>query len=138
MIFGSQTQNNGGNSSWTGTKWLQTKVFFQALGRNFVDEFKPGGCVAAFAEGVEKADVLGAIPPSQPIIEDAITGTAATLAANYAATQALTVPLRSSVVRGILATGETAAAYVAPVYFLGLTVSGAVAEGKALVQGTCK
>jgi RHS repeat-associated protein len=127
----------GGNSSGSNIKWLQTKVFFQALGRNFVDEFKPGGCVAAFAEGADKADFLGAIPPGQPFIEDAIKGTAATVAANYAATQALTVPLRSSVVRGILATGETAAAYVAPVYLLGLTVSGAIAEGKAIVNGTC-
>lgn len=70
-----------GNTSG-GTTWLQTKVFFQALGRNFVDEFKPGGCVSAFAEGVDKADFLGAIPPGQPIIEDAIKGTAATVAAN--------------------------------------------------------
>ena len=127
---------SSGNTSGS-TTWLQTKVFFQALGRNFIDEFKPGGCVAAFAEGADKADFLGAIPPGQPIIEDAIKGTAATVAANYAATQALTVPLRSSVVRGILATGETAAAYVAPVYLLGLTVSGAIAEGKAIVNGTC-
>jgi RHS repeat-associated protein len=134
-IIPSPTVDQGGGGG--GTTWLQTKVFFQALGRNFIDEFKPGGCVAAFTEGADKADFLGAIPPGQPIIEDAIKGTAATVAANYAATQALTVPLRSSVVRGILATGETAAAYVAPVYLLGLTVSGAIAEGKAIVNGTC-
>ena len=136
-FFGSTGSGGRGGNSSGSTTWLQTKVFFQALGRNFVDEFKPGGCVAAFAEGADKADFLGAIPPGQPIIEDAIKGTAATVAANYAATQALTVPLRSSVVRGILATGETAAAYVAPVYLLGLTVSGAIAEGKAIVNGTC-
>jgi len=33
--------------------------------------------------------------------------------------------------------GGTTAAYVAPVYLLGLTVSGAIAEGKAIVNGTC-
>ena len=32
------------------TTWLQTKVFFQALGSNFVNEFKEGGCVAVFQE----------------------------------------------------------------------------------------
>jgi hypothetical protein len=132
----SQGVGGGGNRSGS-TTWLQTKVFFQALGRNFLDEFKPDGCVAAFAEGADKADFLVAIPPGQPIIEDAIKGTAATVATNYAATQALTVRLRSSAVRGILATGETAAAYAAPVYLLGLTVSGAIVEGKAIVNGTC-
>jgi RHS repeat-associated protein len=125
-----------GNSS---SAWTFTRTFVS----NFVSphfykqELAEGGCLAEFGKGVESADVLGFIPPGQPIVEDAIKGTAATVAANYAATQVLTVPLRSSVVRGILAGGETTAAYLAPAYLLATTVSGAIAEGKAIKNGTC-
>ena len=37
--------------------FLQATVFFQALGRNFVNEFKEGGCVAAFIEAAREPSV---------------------------------------------------------------------------------
>ena len=53
---------SGGNTSGS-TTWLQTKVFFQALGRNFVNEFKPNGCFAQFANEFATGQADSASPP---------------------------------------------------------------------------
>jgi hypothetical protein len=107
-----------GNSSGS-TTWLQTKVFFQALGRNFVDEFKQGGCVNVF--GKATADALN---PFSPSLSSAGEATAAVLAAskynaavqyaasapNYLGGTGLIYPMKSSVVRSMVADANAAAA----------------------------
>lgn len=108
----------GGNSSGS-TTWLQTKVFFQALGRNFIDEFKPGGCVNAFGKAT-----VNALNPFSPSLSSAGEGTAAVLAAskynaavqyaasatNYLGGTGLIYPMKSSVVRSMLADANATAA----------------------------
>jgi RHS repeat-associated protein len=108
----------GGNTSGSMT-WLQTKVFLQALGRNFVDEFKPGGCVNAF--GKATADALN---PFSPSLSSAGEGTAVVLAAskynaavqyaasapNYLGGTGLIYPMKSSVVRSMVADANATAA----------------------------
>ncbi|HET7212443.1 MAG TPA: RHS repeat-associated core domain-containing protein [Terriglobia bacterium] len=123
-----------------GTLKLQTKVFFSTLGQNFMNEFNQGGCVNAFLEGVERADVLGpALSGSPNIAETNINALANGVAVNYAAGKLLTVPFRSSTVRSILNTGETAAEYFAPVYLDYLTAYGFFGkEVPAIVRGKCQ
>ena len=128
--------NAGG--SWLGTFPLRAYVFAHSMGRFFVDEFKQGGCANTFFEGVEQADILGPVLGGSPGFgETAIKGQAATVAARYAAGRALTVPLRSSVVRGILETGEEAAGAFGPGYLVGQELWGLGREGQAMYEGTC-
>jgi RHS repeat-associated protein len=122
-----------------GTWKLQTKVFVSTLGQNFVDEFKKGGCVNAFLEGAEGADVLGpALSGSPNIAETNVNALANSVAVSYAAGRLLTVPFRSSTVRSILNTGETAAEYFAPVYLNYLALSGLGKEALAMYHGKCQ
>lgn len=134
----SDNGNTSGNSSGS-TTWLQTKVFFQALGRNFIDEFKEGGCVNAFAQAFNEGGSSHLIPdlPAGSGVDDAIRTGAQAAATTYAINQGLTVPLRSSIYRGILARGEAAATGFVAVDFFTRAVEGAVAEGTALRNGTC-
>jgi hypothetical protein len=127
-----------GNTSGS-TTWLQTKVFLQALGRNFIDEFKEGGCVNVFAQGFTEGGSSHLIPdlPAGSGVDDAIRTGAQAAATTYAINQGLTVPLRSSIYRGILARGEAAATGFVAVDFFTRAVEGAVAEGIALKNGTC-
>jgi hypothetical protein len=56
----------------------------------------------------------------------------------YADAKALTVPLRSSIVRDVLEVGGKAAEGFAPVYAFGILAAGAIAEGRALAHGKCQ
>ncbi|MFY9585351.1 MAG: hypothetical protein WAR21_12765 [Candidatus Acidiferrales bacterium] len=123
---------------FAGFDWLVAGVYFEGLGRNFVDEFKEGGCVNEFNKAVDAADILAPLSAAPNIIEDTLKSAASGAAFNYAAQRALTYPLRSATVRTILGTGTKIAGRFVPVYFFYLTVRGAYAEGKALIQGTCK
>ncbi|MGB2621825.1 MAG: hypothetical protein WA857_13990 [Candidatus Acidiferrum sp.] len=69
--------------------------------------------------------------------ETAIKGQAANIAAGYAAGRALTVPLRSSVVRGILEKGETGAGAFGIGYFDAQAATGVFNETQAALAGTC-
>ncbi|MGB2668144.1 MAG: hypothetical protein WAK48_29400 [Candidatus Acidiferrum sp.] len=127
----------GGNSSWA---WTFTKTFVSNLVSPtfYKQELGEGGCLNTFLEGVDQADVLGPVLNGSPgFAETAIKGTAATYAANYAASRALTVPLRSSVVRGILETGEAGATYFAPVYLEAQGSFGLYKEAAAALKGEC-
>lgn len=87
---------------------------------------------------MDQADLLGpALNGSPGFAETAIKGQAATLAAGYAAGRALTVPLRSSVVRGILGAGEAGATYFAPVYLEAQGLYGVINEAHAAATGAC-
>jgi hypothetical protein len=140
----SNNPNSGGGKSSGSTTWLQTKVFFQALGRNFIDEFKEGGCVNVFGQAFSEggsSHILNALklPDLPPGVgpDDILREGGKAAATIYAMNQALTVPLRSSIYRGILSGAETGAAYfVAGDLFL-KAVEGVVAEGKAIANGTC-
>ena len=126
-----------GNSSWA---WTFTKTFFSNLvsKKFYKEELGEGGCLAAFGEGFDKADILAPVLNGSPgFAETAIKGTAATYAANYAASRALTVPLRSSVVRGILGAGEAGATYFAPIYLEAQGSFGLYKEATAALKGEC-
>jgi len=104
----------------------------------YKSELGEGGCLNVFAEGFEQADILApALNASPGFAETAIKGQAATVAARYAAGRALTVPLRSSVVRGILETGEAGGTYFAPVYLEAQGAFGLYKEGAAAFRGEC-
>ena len=104
----------------------------------YKEELGEGGCLAAFGEGFDEADILAPVLNGSPgFAETAIKGTAATYAANYAASRAFTVPLRSSIVRGILASGEAGAIYFAPVYLEAQGIAGVINEAHAAVTGAC-
>lgn len=112
--------NNGNNFSWWG-------AFGKSLfsWKNFSAGFKSGGCFAQFAEeAFDPADAMGL--QDQAIKATAQSG-AYVAATAYAANQGLIVPMRSSIVRGILDFGETLGESAA----LGATV---YSEGKALVN----
>jgi hypothetical protein len=127
------------------TAWLQTKVFFQALGRNFVDEFKEGGCantfLNAFNEGGSSHSfkALNLSDPAPGLGPDDVLREGGKAAAGiYAMNRALFVPLRSSIYRGYLAASETAAAGLVAVDIFSKAVEGAVAERNAFKAGECR
>ncbi len=129
--------SGGGNSSWA---WTFTKTFVSNFFSPsfYKQELSEGGCLAAFGEGFDRADILGAALNGSPgIAETAIKGQAATVAARYAAGKALTVPLRSSVVRGILGAGGAGATYFAPVYLEAQGLYGVINEAHAAATGAC-
>lgn len=119
--------------------------FARNFGLNFVSpsfyksEMDEGGCLNVFAEGAEQADLLAKVMPLPGPVgpEDAIQVASATMAARYAAQQGLTVPLRSSVVRGMLESGETAAGAVGPALFDLQAGFGVSKEISAAANGTC-
>jgi hypothetical protein len=126
-----------GNSSWA---WTFTKTFVSNLVSPtfYKQELGEGGCLNTFLEGVDQADVLGPVLNGSPgFAETAVKGQTATLAARYAANQGLTVPLRSSVVRGILEKGETGAGAFAIGYFDVQAATGVFKETQAALAGTC-
>lgn len=71
-------------------------------------------------------------------VDDAIRTAGQAAATTYAMNQALTVPLRSSIYRGILANTETAATGVSAVDFFSRAAEGAIKEGIAIAKGTCR
>jgi hypothetical protein len=122
------------------TARLAAKVFLQGLARNFVDELKEGGCVREFGEAL-KNDVTGDPthdPHADAAISNATRSVAQSAALAYAARKALVVPMRSSVVRGILQAGEKAA----PAVSLALTdysfAKSLLDEMQSMAKGTCR
>ena len=132
----SDTLSSGDSSwAWTFTKNFVSNFFSPSF---YKQELQQGGCLNTFLEGVDQADVLGPVLNGSPgFAETAIKGTAATVAANYAANQGLTVPLRSSVVRGILEKGETGAGAFAIGYFDVQAAWGVGKELQAAKSGAC-
>jgi RHS repeat-associated protein len=123
-------------TGWS-TFTLQTKVFFQALGRNFKDEFKDGGCVAVFLGSVA-GDAKNGGSPVGPQAEEVATQYGQGAAYTYAAAKGLSVPLRSSVYRDILGATEDISGVIG-VGALDLDLFNAyLDELDALGSGECK
>jgi hypothetical protein len=123
---------------WGGTMMLQGRVFASTVAQNFVNEFRQGGCVNTFFEGVDQADILGPLLNGSPnIVETNVNAAANSVAVGYAASNLLTVPFRSSVVRNILETGENSAEGFAPFYLNYMVVSGMGKELAAMHNGGC-
>jgi RHS repeat-associated protein len=93
--------------------------------KNFSAGFKEGGCFRQFAE--EAFDPAADIAGQDAAIKATAQSGAYVAATAYAAHQGLVVPMRSSIVRGILDVGEVAGEAIA----LGATIYD---EGKALVN----
>jgi RHS repeat-associated protein len=93
--------------------------------KNFSAGFKPGGCFAQFAE--EAFDPAADIAGQDAAIKATAQSGAYVAATAYAARQGLVVPMRSSIVRGILDVGEVAGEAIT----LGATI---YSEGTALVN----
>ncbi len=111
--------HSGGGS----TKWLQTKVFFQALGNNW-NYVLQHDCAARFVQRIAGDYMSGAGAPSA---DDVIRKGSDTAAIAYQTTKGLVVPLRSSIFRGILSTGEKWSGLVAVGEFIH-------SEGKSLKE----
>ncbi len=134
MVHAPQPANN---DSWA---WAFTKSFFG----NFVSlkfyksELGEGGCLNTFLEGMDQVDPLSKIvPPNSPIMESTIKGGAAAMAAEHAASRGLIYPMRSSIVRGILEKGETAANVFTVGFFDVQAGAGVLKEARAALKGTC-
>ena len=125
---------------FAGFDWLVARVYFEGLGRNFVDEFKQGGCVNVFGQAFNEGGSSHLIPdlPAGHGVDDAIRTVGQAGAATYAMNRALTVPLRSSVYRGYLEFSETAAAWVLVLDFFSRAVEGAKAEYDAFKSAECR
>lgn len=116
--------NNDTFLGWDANAW---RAFRSSLfsWKNFSAGFKEGGCFSQFAEeAFDPEDSMGL--QDQAIKASAQSG-AYVAATAYAVNQGLAVPMRSSIVRGILDVGETAGESAA----IGATV---YSEGKALVN----
>jgi hypothetical protein len=133
--------NNGNNFSWWGAF---AKNLFSW--KNFTDEFKQGGCV-----NVAVNATAGALNPFSPSLATAGEATAGVLAAsqynaavqyaasapNYLGGTGLIYPMKSSVVRGMLADANATAAE-APLFAVdGALLQGVIAEGISMANGEC-
>jgi RHS repeat-associated protein len=132
---------NNGNVSWWGAF---AKNLFSW--ENFTAEFKQGGCVNVFGSAT-----AGALNPFSPSLSSAGEGTAAVLAASkynaavqYAASApnflggtGLIYPMKSSVVRSMVADANATAAE-APLFAVdGALLQGVIAEGISMANGEC-
>jgi len=142
-IRGAQTSvaaNNGGFSWWGA---FASNLFSW---KNFTNEFKQGGCV-----NVAVNATAGALNPFSPSLATAGEATAGVLAANqynaavaYAASApnylggtGLIYPMKSSVVRGMIADANATAAE-APLFAVdGALLQGVIAEGISMANGEC-
>jgi RHS repeat-associated protein len=138
---GIQSAANNGNFSWRGAF---AKNLFSW--KNFTDEFKQGGCV-----NVAVNATAGALNPFSPSLATAGEGTAGVLAAsqynaavqyaasapNYLGGTGLIYPMKSSVVRGMIADANATAAS-APLFALdGALLQGVITEGISMANGEC-
>ena len=132
---------NNGNPSWWGAF---AKNLFSW--KNFTDEFKQGGCVNVFGSAT-----AGALNPFSPSLSSAGEATTAVLAAskynaavqyaasapNYLGGTGLIYPMKSSVVRSMVADANATAAS-APLFALdGALLQGVIAEGISMANGEC-
>jgi hypothetical protein len=99
---------------------------------------KPGCWTGVFVDSALSAtDFLPSLPGGSDFGDAAKAGAAA-VATNYTMTQGLTVPLRSSIVRDILAAGEDASVAIPLAIALYSVSVGLVHEVGAIRAGTCK
>jgi hypothetical protein len=137
----SPTAANNGNFSWWGAF---AKNLFSL--KNFTAEFKQGGCV-----NVAVNATAGALNPFSPSLATAGEATAGVLAAsqynaavayaasapNYLGGTGLIYPMKSSVVRGMIADANATAAE-APLFAVdGALLQGVIAEGISMANGEC-
>ena len=126
FVTGASVPANNGWSlfGWNAGAW---KAFGGSLfsWKNFSAGFMEGGCFQQFAE--EAFDPAGDIAGQDAAIKATAQSGAYGAATAYAANQGLIVPMRSSIVRGILDVGEVAGEAIA----LGATI---YSEGAALVN----
>jgi RHS repeat-associated protein len=130
-IGGNISAANNGNFSWWGAF---AKNLFSW--KNFADEFKQGGCVGVFVDAASEGGILPDLPAGHGV-EDAVTDASKMAAATYAVNQGLVVPLRSSVVRGILDIGETSASGLVLLDTYAKIGAGGKAEINAIKSGDC-
>jgi hypothetical protein len=130
----------GGGDSWG---WWKT---FLKEAVNPIPEFKQGGCGRVFVGAT-----AGALNPFSPSLSSAGEGTAAVLAAskynaavqyaasapNYLGGTGLIYPMKSSVVRSMVADANATAASGALISFDLALAQGAWVEGRSLLNGEC-
>jgi RHS repeat-associated protein len=126
---------------------LLTRVFLQGLGRNFVDEFKAGGCVNTFFNASFNA--LNPFSPSASTLGDpaaAIYSASrfnallkyAASRPNYLGGQGLLYPLKSSVFRSILSDATTSSGAGFAISADASLLQGLIVEGYQLATGACR
>jgi RHS repeat-associated protein len=132
----------GGNSS-DSRAWTFTKAFFGNLASKqyWKSELGEGGCYAVFAEGFNEGGVshltAGMDLPPGGGVDDMIRQGGAAAALTYQMSKGLTVPLRSSIYRGILSGSERLAGGAAAADFAARSGEGFAREVSAIRNGTC-
>jgi RHS repeat-associated protein len=124
------TPNSGGQGS---TLWLQTKVLYQALRKNWNDVLQHD-CAVGFVQRVANDYV----PTGAPSTDDLLRQGSAAAATTYQMAQGLTVPMRSSIYRGILSGGEKLAGWVTVGEFIHSEWNSLKEEVQAVKEGTCQ
>jgi hypothetical protein len=121
------------NSSidWGGL-WLQTRVFFQALANNWHYVLQHD-CAARFVQRV-----AGDYVPGAPSTDDLVRQGSAATATTYQMAKGLTVPMRSSIYRGILTGGEKLAGWVAVGEFIHSEWNSLKEEVQEVKEGACQ
>jgi RHS repeat-associated protein len=115
----------------------------QALGANgcilsiFNPSCKRPACISVMLDTASENDVLPPLPAGVGY-HDLATSTASTIAITHIVQNGLVVPLRSSIVRGILAAGETAATAAVAIPLAIQSSIGLAAEYKARQNRTCR
>jgi RHS repeat-associated protein len=116
--------------------WLQTKVFVSTLVSNFANEFTPQGCFAQFGNELATGQAENGPPGYGP--EDVTRSGGEAAAGAYAASRALSYPLKSSVYRGVLGLTETAAGVLTVSSLDYVAGKAFVHEMQSLGAGTCR
>ncbi len=125
------TDANNGNSWWGA---FASNLFSW---KNFAAEFKDGGCVAVFMDemsGSAASTTAGQDEAIKATANNAAWGTATI----YAAERGLTVPMRSSVVRGILRVGEKGGTVATLLLTIKEETEALASEIKAMNSGQCQ
>lgn len=93
--------------------------------------------MGVFQDGASEGGILPDLPSGHGV-EDGVSDAGKMVAATYAAERGLIVPLRSSIVRGILDLGESSASGLILADLYAKIGNGAMAEYKAIKSGDCR
>jgi hypothetical protein len=115
------------------TARLQTEVFLQALGNNFLQEFKSNGCFAQFADEI----LTGTNTAPGTEIQDVVKNGSIPAAAGHQVARGLVAPLKSSIYRNILKVGEVAEG-AGLLFQIKDEFMAGIHEAQSFLAGTCQ
>jgi len=127
----------GGGTGGGGGGGVQARGANACILSIFNPSCKRPACISVMLDTASETDVVPPLPAGVGL-DDAAKATASTIAITHIVQNGLAVPLRSSIVRGILAWGETAATAAFAIPLAIQSVVGLRAEYKARDNRTCR